>query len=141
MADADTAEEKIETQRVELVEETVVVTKRSATRGTVSVRTITEEFNEEVAADLTETKAVVERVAINRIVDETPQMRTEGDVTIVPVFEEVLVVERRIRLVEELHIRREATNETVRLPVTVRRQRAVVERLPVSISTTQPNKE
>ena len=141
MADADTAEEKIETQRIELVEETVVVTKRSATRGTVSVRTITEEFNEEVAADLTETKAVVERVAINRIVDETPQMRTEGDVTIVPVFEEVLVVERRIRLVEELHIRREATNETVRLPVTVRRQRAVVERLPVSISTTQPNKE
>lgn len=130
------------TDTIELLEEFAVVSKRVVTTGSLSVRTVTESFDEEVAADLSGTKAVVERVAIDRIVETIPQTRVEGDVTIVPVFEEVLVVERRIRLVEELHIRHETTNESVRLPVSVRRQRAVIERLPVgSPAITQPNEE
>ncbi|WP_062120897.1 DUF2382 domain-containing protein [Aureimonas sp. AU40] len=130
------------TDTIELLEEFAVVSKRVVTTGSLSVRTVTESFDEEVAADLSGTKAVVERVAIDRIVETIPQTRVEGNVTIVPVFEEVLVVERRIRLVEELHIRHETTSESVRLPVSVRRQRAVIERLPVgSPAITQPNEE
>jgi stress response protein YsnF len=56
-------------------------------------------------------------------------VRTEGDVTILPVVEEVLVVETRLLLKEEIHVRRTATRETVEIPVTLRRQRAVVERV------------
>jgi stress response protein YsnF len=56
-------------------------------------------------------------------------VRTEGDVVIVPVLEEVLVVEKRLVLKEELHIRRDATRENVEVPVTLRKQRAVIERL------------
>jgi stress response protein YsnF len=47
----------------------------------------------------------------------------------VPVLEEVLVVEKRLVLKEELHIRRRATTETVEVPITLRKQRAVVERI------------
>lgn len=127
---------------IEIVEEVAVLSKRTVATGTLSVRTVTETFDEEVSADLSSSQAIVDRVAIDRIVDEVPQTRTEGDVTIVPVFEEVLVVERRIRLVEELHIRHETTSQSVRLPVAVRRQRAVVERLPADSQTiTQPNEE
>jgi hypothetical protein len=50
-------------------------------------------------------------------------------VTIVPVLEEVLFVEKRLVLKEELHIRRQATTETVEVPVTLRKQRAIVERV------------
>ena len=46
-----------------------------------------------------------------------------------PVLEEVLVVEKRLLLKEELRITRHATTEVAELPVTVRKQRAVVERL------------
>ena len=56
-------------------------------------------------------------------------MRTEDGVVIVPVMEEVLVVEKRLVLKEELHIRRQVTQENVEVPVTLRKQRAVVERL------------
>ena len=66
---------------------------------------------------------------MDRIVDEAPETRTEGGVTIVPVLEEVLFVEKRLVLKEELHIRRQATTETVEVPVTLRRQRAIVERV------------
>ena len=49
--------------------------------------------------------------------------------TIVPVLEEVLVVETQLVLKEELHIRRQRTTEAVEVPVQLRKQRAMVERL------------
>jgi stress response protein YsnF len=72
----------------------------------------------------------VTRVPVDRVVDEAPAIRTENDVTIVPVLEEVLVVEKRLVLKEELHIRRQTRSEDVQVPVQLRKQRAVVERLP-----------
>jgi len=62
-------------------------------------------------------------------VDEAPAVRTENGVMIVPVLEEVLFVEKRLVLKEEIHIRRQRTTETVEMPVTLRKQRAVVEHL------------
>ena len=47
-------------------------------------------------------------------------VRTEGDVLIIPVLEEVLVVEKRLVLKEELHVRRLVSEENVEIPVTVR---------------------
>ena len=57
------------------------------------------------------------------------KVRTEGNVTILPVVEEVLVVERRLLIKEELRLIRHATKEVIETPVTLRKQRAVVERL------------
>jgi stress response protein YsnF len=68
-------------------------------------------------------------VPIDKVVDAVPTVRTEGDVTIVPVLEEVLVVETKLVLKEEIHIRHRVETENVEVPVVLRRQRAVVERL------------
>jgi hypothetical protein len=43
-------------------------------------------------------------MAIDRGVDVAPEVRVEGNVTIIPVLEEVLVVEKRLVLKEKLHI-------------------------------------
>lgn len=48
----------------------------------------------------------VERVPVNRIVDAAPEIRHEGDVMIVPVIEEVITVQKRILLKEEVRITR-----------------------------------
>ena len=53
----------------------------------------------------------VERVAIDRWVDQMAEVREEGEVTIIPVHAEVLVVEKRLKLVEEIHVRRRRTEE------------------------------
>jgi stress response protein YsnF len=65
-------------------------------------------------------------------VDQPPALREEGDVLIVPVLEEVVVVEKRLVLKEELRIRRRAKSTLRELPVVLRKQRAVVDRLPSS---------
>lgn len=48
----------------------------------------------------------VRHVPVERLVDAPPAARYEGDTFIVPVLEEVLVVEKRYRIKEELHITR-----------------------------------
>lgn len=72
--------------------------------------------------------ADVERVPIGRVVDVAPQIRTEGDVTIIPVLQERMVVGKQLFLVEEVHITRRTRVETVDIPVRLRTQRAVVDR-------------
>jgi len=116
-------------QVIPLVEETARVDTRAVVRGKVRIRTETDTVEEIARAALDTETVEVTRVPIDREVDSPPAVRTENDVVIVPVLEEVLVIEKRLVLKEELHIRRRITTETVEQPVTLRKQRAVVEHL------------
>jgi uncharacterized protein (TIGR02271 family) len=113
---------------IPLVEEEAHVGNRTRTTGRVRIRTEVDEVEQLVAAELMQERVEVERVPVDRIVDAAPPVRTEGDVTIVPVLEEVLIVEKRLILKEELRIRRSRRQETEEIPVRLRKQRAVVER-------------
>lgn len=72
----------------------------------------------------------VRRVAVDRIVapDEVPATRQQGDTLIVPILEEVLVVERRVRIKEELHIVRTRHEERHREEVFLKAEQVNVER-------------
>ncbi|MEE1610429.1 YsnF/AvaK domain-containing protein [Microvirga sp. CF3016] len=120
-----------ETEVIPLVEEEVRLDKRTVTTGRVRVRTTTEVETELAKATLDGETVEVTRVPIDRMVDRAPDIRTEGDVTIIPVLEEVLVVEKRLVLKEELHVRKRTTTEAVEVPVELRKQRAIVEHIPV----------
>ena len=115
-------------KKLSLIEEQLVIDKRAVRDGSVRVSTKTEFVTEAAEARLDSENVEVTRVAIGREVSEAPAVRTDGDVTIVPVMEEVLVVEKRLMLVEEIHIRRVATTEDVTIPVELRKQRATIER-------------
>jgi uncharacterized protein (TIGR02271 family) len=73
---------------------------------------------------------VVEHVPVGRVVAdaEAPQTRYEGDTLVVPVLEEVLVVQKQLLLKEEVRITRR--QQEVRMPQTVllRSEQVVVER-------------
>jgi hypothetical protein len=51
----------------------------------------------------------VERVPINRIITGPAQTRQEGDTTIIPVVEEVITIQKRLLLREEVRITRKRT--------------------------------
>lgn len=114
--------------RIPIVEEEATVVKRSVETERVSVRTSSEEQHVVVRDEVRREHVEVTRVAKDEEVAEAPSIRVEGDVTIVPVLEERLVVEKRLFLVEELHLRRAVDHQTVELPTTLRRTRVEVER-------------
>jgi len=121
-------EEERGEQVIPVVEETVRVDKREVVSGKVHVRTFVESVEQVVRETLTDETVEVTRVPIDRRIEQVPEVRTENGVTIVPILEERLVVEKQLFLKEELHIRRDVKSETVEVPVTLRRERAVVER-------------
>ncbi|MBP0493184.1 DUF2382 domain-containing protein [Pararoseomonas indoligenes] len=113
-----------------LVEEVLRIEKRAVETGRVRVSLSTETVEEVLRETLLTREAEVERRPVGRTVTEVPKVRQEGDVLIIPVVEEVLVVEKRLVLREEIHLRLSNAERTVEHPATRRVQRAVVERVP-----------
>jgi hypothetical protein len=112
---------------VPLHTEDVSVERRKIERNVrVHIQTVSHEHL--IDETLTQERVEVERVAIGRPVDAVPPVREEGDTTIVSVVEEVLVVERRLILKEEIRLRRVRTAEQHRETVTLRQQDVVIER-------------
>jgi stress response protein YsnF len=115
--------------RVPLFEERASIDKRTVTTGKVRVVTHTETVDELVRAVLEGEEADVVTVELDQIISgAAPRIRTEDGVTIIPVLEEVLVVEKQLVLKREIRIRIRPTSETVEIPVSLRKQRATVER-------------
>jgi stress response protein YsnF len=114
--------------RIPIVEETAQVFKRAATTDRVVVRTGAEEHPVTIREQLFRGHVVANRVAIEREVTEAPPIRTEGEVTIIPVVEERLVVEKRLFLVEEVHLTRETALEQVEVDEVLRRTRVDIDR-------------
>jgi stress response protein YsnF len=124
---------------IPLAEEELRLDKRQVTRNRIRVHTVTDVTQELAKASLEGETVEVTRVPIDRMVDRAPDVRTENGVTIVPILEEVLVVEKRLVLKEELHIRKRTKTEDVEVPVELRKQRAVIERTPTDDDETNTN--
>lgn len=110
-------------------EEVLSVDKQIVEGRHVRVRTIVEERGEVLHETLRKGVVDVQRVPVGEFVNEAPQVREEGDLLIVPVVEERLVVDRRLFLVEEVRLRHSIKEIPADIPETRRVMRAVVEDL------------
>jgi stress response protein YsnF len=115
-------------QSVPLVEEELTVRTRQVAKGTVRLEVGTETLHEEVPVTVSEDVVSITRVPIDRPIDAPPPVRTEGDTIVVPILEEVILIQRQLRLKEEVHLRQERRSKHLAVPVTRRRQRAVIKR-------------
>jgi stress response protein YsnF len=96
-------------------------------RGGVRVHKIVREHDQEIAESLLHEEVDVRTVPVNRFVDGPVDIRVEGDTTVIPILEEVLVVEKRLRLREELHIRKQRHESREPRHIRLRTEEAVVE--------------
>lgn len=113
-----------------LVGEELHVGKRAVERERLRVVTSVATRNERVDVPLLQEHVVVERIAVDRIVEATAAPRQEGNTLVIPVYEEVLVVQKRLVLKEEVRITRTQQQERHAEQVTLRREEVSVERLP-----------
>lgn len=87
-----------------LVGEEAIAHVHEVSRGKVVIDKRVEIVPHEANIDVGTDRVDVERIPVNREVDQPPSTRQEGDTLIVPVVEEVLVVTKRYRIVEEVHV-------------------------------------
>ena len=123
------ASREADTKFLSLAIEDVAISKRRVAGDLVRLSTSTRTLERVVDEELTHEHLIVERVSIGRVVDAVPEVRVEGDVTIMPVVEEEIVVQRRLILTEEVHLRRVRVSGRHRETVAVREHVAAVTRI------------
>ena len=75
-------------------------------------------------------EVTVERVPVNELVEgEAPMPHYENEVFVIPILEEVLVVQKRLLLKEEVRVTRRRTTVSKPQQVTLRREVVEVERV------------
>jgi len=104
-------------ERVELGTKKVVDRRGRITRSTRADEKLLE-------TELTHQDAVIKRVLKNEAVKpgNIPQIRQEGDVTIIPVFEERVEIVKYYVLTEEVHVIKNLRKETHQENITLRSQ-------------------
>ena len=111
-----------------LLAEDATVSRQVVETGRVRLAKVTRTRDHLVDELLARTNVEVKRIPIGRLIDAMPPVKEDGDLTIVPIVEETLVVERRLMLREEVHIRRVQTTERYQQTVKLRYQTAEVTR-------------
>ncbi len=116
-------------ETIPLVEERAVVRKEKRITGAVRLRTVVHEDEEVIDEPLRAEEVEVERVPLDHWVEGPIPVRQEGDTTVITLLCEELVVERRLRAVEEVRVTRRRVTRRASERVRLRREEAIVERL------------
>lgn len=119
--------ERPDEQTLELREEELVVHREMREVGQAHIMTRVEEVPARLELDAYAEEVQVEHVPVGQVVSERGEPRQEGDVLIVPIYEEQLVVTKRLLLREELRIRRVTTSQRQLFEDTVRRERVDID--------------
>ncbi|WP_228535317.1 YsnF/AvaK domain-containing protein [Noviherbaspirillum malthae] len=116
--------------RFPVMEEELQVDKRLVDTGRgVRLHKTVSEHTERIEQRLMHDELVVEHVPLGRVVSgEAPQTRYEGNTLVVPVLEEVLVVQKQLVLKEEVRITRQQRPIDASQEVSLRTEQVRVER-------------
>lgn len=126
-------------QPIPLAHEELEIGKRKVETGRVRISKLVREHEENVEERLLHEEVDVQRVPVDRVLDAPVEPRYEGEVLVIPVVEERVVVQKSLVLVEELHVRRRSVERPHRERVVLRSEEAVVER--ESVPAAQPQHE
>jgi uncharacterized protein (TIGR02271 family) len=113
---------------IPVVEERLEISKELLTTGLVSVHKSVREHDVTVSEPVVSETVHVERVPMDLILESLPGVRTEGEVTVIPVVEEVLVTTKQLRLVEEVRITRVRKTSVHQENVSLRSEQVRVDR-------------
>lgn len=113
--------------RIPILEEELRFAAREIDLGEVRVHKTVEKAEEVRRGQLNREDVEVQRIRVDRRVSEPEESRQEGDWLIIPVMEEVFVIEKHLMVAEEIRIRKQLVTEDAEVRDTVRRERAAVE--------------
>lgn len=117
--------------RVPLVSEELVAHVAEREQGHVRIRKHVETVPMKADIDITREAVRIDRQPRDEVVEAAKEPWYEGETLVIPRYEERLVTEKRLVLVEEVHVRIRPETEQVHLNDSVRREVVDVEKIPV----------
>lgn len=114
---------------IPVIEEVAHVSTHQIETGRVRIVKTVREEEQVIDRPLLREHVDVQRVPVNEFVQQAPPLRVDGETLVIPIVEEVLVVEKRLMLKEELRVTRQRVIEPHEQRVTLRTEDAKVERV------------
>lgn len=130
-----------ETVVLPVVAESLDIQKHKVEAGGVRIKKIVHEREEIVDEPLIREEVQVKRVPVNRVVDAPVPIRHVGNTMVISLMEEVLVVEKRLMLKEELYITKGEVETHKPQRVILRSEEATIERVDDHLQGESVNKE
>lgn len=125
---SETEAETMEEHRIPLARERAAVRRETRETGRVRIKKSVHEHTETIDEPVRQEHVSVERIPVDRVVEQPPPVREEDGVLIIPVVEERLVVTRQLVLTEEVHVTRQQSEQRDTRTVTLRSEEVDVER-------------
>lgn len=114
---------------IPVIEEQVHIDKKMVESGSVRITKVVSEQQVPVEIPLMHEQHDIKRVPVNQYVEAPPPpIRYEGDTMIIPVVREVLTVQKRLLVVEELHVTKTQVQTQETQHITLRKEEVRVER-------------
>jgi uncharacterized protein (TIGR02271 family) len=118
-----------ENRVIPVVQEQVTIGKRLVETGKVHISKKVTEDQTTISIPLVREEYDVERTPVNQVVDTPPPaMRYEGETAIIPVLREVLVVQKKFEVIEEIRITKRRTEHTDTQQISLRKEEVHINR-------------
>ncbi|ALJ01497.1 hypothetical protein DC20_15450 [Rufibacter tibetensis] len=116
---------------IPVIEERVHLDKRVVETGSVRITKVITEQEVPLNIPLIQEEHDIQHVPVNQYVDSPPPpIRYEGDTMIIPIVQEVMVVEKRLMVIEELHITKNKVQTNDVQQISLRKEEIRIERIP-----------
>lgn len=132
------AKETVESVVVPVVQEDLNIEKRKIETGRVRLTKTVREREVVVEDPFMREEVEIERVSIDRFIEQPIEARYEGETLIIPVLEEVPVVVKRLKLKEELRITRQQIRTPHSQSVRLRSEEVTIERTDLRPASESP---
>lgn len=114
--------------KIPVIQEQVQIGKDTSEESLVKIKKLVSDHTESFNIDLKTENFSIERIAINKELDEPAQVREEGDDLFFPIQEEIVIVKKKILLKEEIKITRNKKTENKTISVKLKKETVEVER-------------
>jgi uncharacterized protein (TIGR02271 family) len=122
----DLAKPQADSHSFSVIQESLEIGKQQVETGALRVRKVAHETAQSVDMQLQSRSASVDRVSVNRPVEQVFAPYQEGETLVVPVFEEVVI--KQLFLKEEVRITVHNQSHELHDNITLRNEEAIVER-------------
>ena len=114
---------------IPVTREEITIEKEVIETGKVYVRTRVKEEEANINVPVVSEHYEIDRVPVNQVYPTPPPVRYEGDILVVPVIEEIVVVEKRYKVTEEVRLTKKKTETPYLQQITLRKEVVQVERI------------
>ena len=113
---------------INILKEQPLVQKQIVEKASVHIEKKVHHNEETIQIPVISEEVQVKKVPVNQYVETMPPMRYEGDTIVIPVIKEILIVEKKLLLVEEVYITKHTNTTTEEKNIILREEEIIVQR-------------